>query len=247
MAVSPDGRYVAYTVDLRDGKQGQLWVRRLDSLEARAVTAITEAGGEGVEQPFWSPDSKSIGFFLIDKLKRVDLESGVVQTVCDVPGNNFGGSWGADGTIVFASSGTNGIKRVAAAGGTPTQVTTPDASAEETLHLWPKLLPDGRQFLYHALAGNERTTYVGSIDGESRVKVLSSDFMAEFAEPGYLLFVRDGALMAQRFDPVRFQLAGDPVVVSAAVQGVRRQCPRRRQRVAHRSPGLCAWAGGWRL
>ena len=150
MAVSPDGRYLAFTANTGDNKPDQLWVRRLDSLEAKPITNVTTLGGEAVQQPFWSPDSRTIGYFLDGKIRTVGLEGGLNQVVCDAPGQNFGASWGADGTILFGTSATGGLRRVAATGGVPSQVTTLDKAAGETQHLWPKWLPGGRRFLYQS-------------------------------------------------------------------------------------------------
>ena len=108
--------------------------------------------GEPVQQPFWSPDSKAIGFCQDGKLRKVTLE-GAVQSLIDVPGQNFGGSWGADGFIVYSTGSTDGIMRVAADGGSPSRVTALDSMSGEVRHLWPRLLPDGRHFLYQAQAG----------------------------------------------------------------------------------------------
>jgi Tol biopolymer transport system component len=221
MAVSPDGQYLAFTALQDDGQSQQLWIRRLDSLESRPITSLAGSGGEPVQQPFWSPDNAFIGFFMEGKLRRIELESGVVQTVCDVPGSNYGGTWSTDGTILFGSSESGGIWRVAATGGVPTQVTTLDTAAGEGAHLWPRFLPDGRHFLYQTSTdlADQRATFVGSLDGTARVKVLDSPYMVEFAEPGFLLFSQSGALVAQRFDLRTFRTTGDVVVLSAAVQG----------------------------
>ena len=109
MAVSPDGRYVAFTINRRDGKPDQLWIRRLDSLVATELVTITDATNEPVQQPFWSPDSRFIGFFADGKLRKVDVSDGVVQTLCSVPGNQYGGTWNEDRTILFGSSETKGL------------------------------------------------------------------------------------------------------------------------------------------
>jgi Tol biopolymer transport system component len=221
MAVSPDGRYVAFTAFQEDGQSQQLWIRRLDSLESRQITSLAGSGGEPIQQPFWSPDSAFIGFFVDGKMRHVELESGVVQTVCDVPGNQFGGTWSSDGTILFGSSESGGVWHVPASGGVPTRVTTLDRPSGESAHLWPKFLPDGRHFLYQAYTNDadNRATFAGSLDGAARVKVLTSPFMVEFAEPEFLLFSRSGALTVQRLDLRTLQTIGDPMVLSAAVQG----------------------------
>ena len=221
MAVSPDGRYLAFTAASGDGLPHQLWIRRLDSLESRPITSLPYAVGEPAQQPFWSPDSAFIGFFTEGKLRRVELESGVVQTVCDVPGNQYSGTWSSDGIILFGSSGSRGIWRVPASGGMPTQVTRLEPAGGERAHLWPKFMPDGRHFLYQSYTDDtdNRAIFVGSLDGAPRTKVLSSPFMVEFAEPDFVLFSRSGALTAQRLDLRTFRTTGDPVVLAEGVQG----------------------------
>jgi serine/threonine protein kinase/Tol biopolymer transport system component len=225
MAISPDGQYIAFTVNLRDGTPEQLWIRRLDALEARPL-ANTEArlgAAQPVQQPFWSPDSRHVGFFVDALLKKVDIASGAVQTVSGIPelGANYGGTWNRDGTILFGTSLTKGLQRVSADGGKPSQVTTLDASTGELAHLWPQFLPDERHFLYLAVgeqARDERAVYAGSIGSNERKRVLESAYMATFVPPGYLFFVRDSALMVQRFDVDALELQDESIQVADAVQ-----------------------------
>jgi Tol biopolymer transport system component len=219
MAVSPDGRYLAFTVNLRDGKPDQLWLRRLDSLEATALVTVAEISGEPIQQPFWSPDSRFVGFFLDGKLKKVDLAGRAQQTLADVTGNNFGGTWNADNTIVFGTSGTSGLMRVSAAGGVPTRVTTLDTASGENAHLWPRFLPDGQHFLYQAQGATreDHTIYVGSFDG-TRTRVFKSPYMVDFAPPDRLLFLQEGSLLAQRFDAGSLTLQGEPAPIAEGAQ-----------------------------
>ena len=216
VAVSPDGRYVAFTINRRDGKADQLLIRRLDSLQPTPLVIITDIVNESVQQPFWSPDSRFVGFFVDGKLKKVDVMGGVVQTLSNVPGNNYGGTWSADGTILIGASGTRGIQRVPAGGGVPAQVTR--LESKETAHLWPRFLPDGRHFLYHAHGTDGRAIYVGSLDEPTRVRLFNSLYMADFAPPDRLLFVREGALLAQRLDTRTLRLQGEPAAVIEGVQ-----------------------------
>ena len=218
MAVSPDGKSVVYTVNLRDGKPDQLWIRRFDSTQAAPLVTVTDVTNENVQQPFWSPDSRFVGFFVDGKLRKVDVSNGVVQTLCSVAGSNFGGTWNADGTIVFGSSQTRGLHRIAAAGGVPSQVTRVD-DATETAHLWPRFLPDGRRLLYQSISRTEnRAVHVASLDDKTSTKILTSLFMADFAPPDHLLFLREGALLAQRFDVGRLTLEGEPIPIAEDVQ-----------------------------
>jgi Serine/threonine protein kinase len=147
LALSPDGNRLAFTAG-KVGMEPALWVRDLDGSSAQPV-----AGAENAYFPFWSPDSRSVGFFAGGKLKRVDASGGAVLTVCDAE-RGVGGTWNRDGTIVFAPAPTSALYRVAAGGGKPVPVSKLDASRHETAHRYPQFLPDGRHFLY--MAGNLR-------------------------------------------------------------------------------------------
>jgi len=184
-------------------------------------------GTEGAGQPFWSPDSTSIGFFSGGELKRVSLTSGIVQGICVVPpgGAAPAGTWSSEDTIVF-SLGLGGSKlyAVSASGGTATPLTTPD---ERTQHWWPQFLPDGRHFLFEIFGLDAETAgvhagnagvYVASLDApDERRRLLPVPMRARYGS-GHLLFVQDGTtLMAQPFDVARAELTGDPVAVASSV------------------------------
>ena len=213
-AVSPDGQTIA--VVLADSRAAQsLWVRPL----AQASFQRLE-GTEGADLPFWSPDAKSIGFFADGDLKKVSLEGGSVQTLCAAEGAE-GGTWGLSGVILYGRR-HGPIMRVPAGGGTP----APGTGLETTSfrgHVWPQFLPDGRHFLYLALAANNlgksenNSVLLGSLDSYEARFVVKSDAAARFSPPNYLLFVREGNLLAQRFDTGRTQLLGWPVRVSGEV------------------------------
>jgi eukaryotic-like serine/threonine-protein kinase len=161
VAASPDGNWLAFTASPSDGN-ALLWLRALDSLAARSLP-----GTEGASQPFWSPDSRSLGFFAGGKLKTVDLSGGAPQTLCDVSGDVRGGTWGADGTIVFAPSFQGTLARVRATGGSVAPTSVLDEARKEQTHRWPSFLPDGRHFLYYASQGSGAepgTILVGSLD-----------------------------------------------------------------------------------
>jgi Tol biopolymer transport system component/predicted Ser/Thr protein kinase len=209
LALSPDGNRLAFTVS-KLGMEPALWVRDLDGSSAHPVT-----GAENAYFPFWSPDSRSVGFFADGKLKRVDASGGAILTVCDAP-RGVGGTWNRDGTIVFAPAPTSALYRVAAGGGKPVPVSKLDASHHETAHRYPQFLPDGRHYLY--MAGNlggamddpANAIRVGSLDGsidKILVKTLSNACYAS----GYLLYARDGTLLAQRFDTSKLEVRGEPV------------------------------------
>jgi Tol biopolymer transport system component len=207
--ISPDGRYVVFRLNTDDGKE-LLWLRALGSFEARPLI-----GTDGALQPFWSPDSRSIGFFANSKLKRIDVSGGAPQIVCDAPAN-WSGAWGRDGTIIFSRGVASGLYRVPAAGGTPVQVTTVDADRNEIEHIWPYFLPDGRHFLF--LARNAQpensTIYVGTLDSKETSKLLQAHSSMAYAPPGYVLFVRENTLMAQGFDANTLELKGDAFPVA---------------------------------
>jgi len=227
IAVSPDGRRVAFTT--RDAsRRTQLWVRALEALAAQPL-----AGTEGASYPFWSPDSRGIGFFAEGKLKKIEASGGPPQTLANAP-NGRGGTWNRDGLIVFAPSTISPLVQVSAAGGEPKPTTELDASRQEVSHRWPQFLPDGRRFLHFIVSSQpeHQGIYLGSLDSKEmdskKTPLVATDSSAAYAGPasgpGYLLFVREGSLMAQRFDPGKLKLSGEafpvaePVGVDAGLQ-----------------------------
>jgi serine/threonine protein kinase len=220
-AVSPDGRNVVYQVSA-PGKPSHLWLRRIDTLESRPITATeSDPIGSGAQQPFWSPDGRTLGFFDASTLtlNKLDLQSGLVQGVTAITGTQHGGSWNSDGTVLYASTGTNGVQRVSAAGGPITQVTSLDSSRQERVHLWPMFLPDGRRFLFFSVSRDTPpAVYVASLDGGPPKRVVESPAMAHFAPPNTLVYVRDqDSLVAQPFDLDRLELVGEPVLITNAI------------------------------
>jgi Tol biopolymer transport system component/predicted Ser/Thr protein kinase len=211
-AVSPDGHYVAFAATTSDRKT-HLWLRPLDSLAAQRLVGTEDAG-----LPFWSPDSRFIGFFAQGKLKRIDPFGGPPQTLCDAPAGN-GGTWNREGLIVFAPNREGALARVSATGGIPAAATALDRRRQETGHAWPQFLPDGRRFLFLALSGQRenRGLYVGSVGSEGARRVLKTEVRSVYAPPGYLLFLQQGTLMAQWCNPDRLELSGEPVAVAEGV------------------------------
>jgi Tol biopolymer transport system component len=207
-AVSPDGRYIALAAAV-NGKR-QLWLRALDALQFQPMPGTDDA-----ELPFWSPDSRYIGFGAQDKLKKIAANGGPAQSLCDVT-SLTGASWNREDTIVFSSGGANAtIWRVPGAGGAPVNVTKTSDSA--TFSTYPTFLPDGRHFLYTAVGGSAEKTgiHVGSLDGSEDRRVLADVSSAVFApsalgaRAGHLLFVRENSLMAQPFDARSLNTTGD--------------------------------------
>ena len=214
LAVSPDGSTIAFCAHTANGPDG-LWVRALASAEPRAI-----AGTEAATMPFFSPDGKSIAFFSNGKLRRVATAGGPVTTIADA-GDPRGGSWGKRDVIVFAPSGSGGLSEVVAEGGRVTVVTTPDTTLHEATHRYPHFLPDGRHFLYLARRagagkGEEPAIYAASIDSPERKRVLGVASNVAYAS-GRLLYVDQGNLVAQAFDPARRELHGPAIPISDSV------------------------------
>ncbi len=209
--ISPDGRQVVFSATPIAGASNELRVRALDSSEARML-----AGTGGAASPFWSADSRSVGFFAQGKLKRMDVTGAPPITICDAP-NAAGATWNRDGVILFAAAG--GLWRVPASGGQSSAVTHIDRARGETSHRSPSFLPDGSHFLYSAQPQN--AIYVGSLQGGEPVRVVDADSSAVYAEPGFLLFVKGKTLVAQAFDAARGRIDGDPRPIAERVDGGR--------------------------
>ena len=207
LAISPDGRKIVFA-GTADG-QSRLWLRALDSDSARPLP-----GTDSASYPFWSPDGRSVGFFADGKLKRIDLEAGSVQTLADASAGR-GGAWTSDGVILFAPQ-AGPIYRISATGGERSQVTF--IESQQRGHRFPQLLPDGRHFLYYTTGGSQtRGVYLRQLEGSESRRLLIADAAAVYAPLGQLLFVRQGTLFAQSFDPVRLQVTGDPFPISRNV------------------------------
>jgi serine/threonine protein kinase len=209
VVVSPDGRRLAFAA--RGSSERMLWIQPLNS-----ATAQPMAGTEGATYPFWSPDSRYVGFFAGGKLKKVDASGGPPQALCDAE-NGRGGAWSQDGTILLTRTTLEGVSRVDAGGGTPVPVTK--FSGGESSHRWPYFLPDGKHFLYfaHGNIGADSAVYAASLDGKENKLLLHNASNAIYAPPGYLLFVRDGTLMAQRFQTGSLELVGDAMPIAEHV------------------------------
>lgn len=213
-AVSPDGLRVV----LRGTSEGKtlLWVREMDTLTAKPLEGTDDA-----IYPFWSPDSRFIGFFSAGKLKKIEVAGGPTQTLCDAP-DGRGGTWNRDGVIVFAPSPLDVLYQVSAAGGLPVAVTKLDASTKEQAHHFPYFLPDGRHFLYAGRAGlNENSRIlVAALDSNETERLMNFTSNAVYVDPGYLLTMRQLTLVAQRFDPEQIKLIGDPFPVVEGVDSI---------------------------
>jgi Tol biopolymer transport system component len=211
LSISPDGRRIVFGARTPAGHIALL-VRSLDSPQPRYLP-----GTEGVRGLFWSPDSRHVGFVANGKLKRIDLSGDPPVTVCD-SADLLGGTWNADGVIVFGRA-DGPLMRVSASGGEPAPVTQLDKSRGELAHGWPVFLPDGRRFLYLA-AGMElrnRAIYAGSLDSPARTEVVRANARPRYATSGHLLFHRDTSLLAQPFDVERLTLTGEPTRIAEGV------------------------------
>ena len=212
VAVSPDGRFVALLARNADGRV-RLWVRSLDALAERELP-----DSDGATGPFWSPDSRFVGFFADGKLKKIDVAGGSAITLCSAQSFN-GASWGRGGVILFAQAGVTGgpILKVSASGGDPTPVTRLENN--ESFHLRPSFLPDGRHFFYRAASSGLGAIYLASLDSPDRVVMVAApDASNVMYANGYLLHLRDAMLMAQPFDLERLRSTGEPVPVAEQLQ-----------------------------
>ncbi len=220
VVLSPDGTRLAFVAPGADGRN-VLWIRPLDSLEARPLP-----GTERAFSPFWSPDGNSVAFMTPDKLKRIDASGGPPQVLCDARVGR-GGTWNRDGVIVFSPYPTEGLFRVSAGGGPPAPLTKLDLSRRENSHRWPTFLPDGRHFLFvvRSAQSENRAIYVGSLDSDKTTRLMSGTSNVLYASSpsgssrGFLLFEHDGWLVARPFDARRLELAGEPIPIAPKVKG----------------------------
>ncbi len=204
-ALSPDGRSVVFQARV-DGRV-QLWLRPLELDEARPLT-----GTDGASLPFWSPDSRSVGFFSSGELKRFDLEGGFARTLASAP-NPRRGAWHSDGTIVFGAASAGPLYRVPAAGGAVATAT--DLLPGQSNHRWPAFLPGSRRFLLLALgAKGLRGLYVGSLDDKQVRHVMDLDSEVAIMPAGHVLLGRQGALWAQRLNAQNPQVEGELIPVA---------------------------------
>jgi Tol biopolymer transport system component len=211
-APSPDGTTIALAARGADGRS-HLWIRRLHAFDWQELSRTDDAS-----YPFWSPDGRHVGFFAERRLKRIDVASGVTQTVCDAP-DGHGGTWGLGNEIVFAPSGNGPLHRVAASGGTPQPITKLDGSHRELAHLWPRFLPDGVRVMYFANAADpkQRGSYLLDLQRGNTILVARRD-VATVPAGDLLLFSNNRTLVTQRFDASRQELEDDITAIAGADQ-----------------------------
>jgi Tol biopolymer transport system component len=209
IAMSPDGRTLAFVARGTPQEPWALYVRPLGSVAPRRLAGTDEA-----TQPFWSADGGSIAFVAGGKLQSVEASGGPPRDICDVVGM-AGGSWNRDGTIIFGTA--QGLFRVSAQGGRPEALTS--LGSGESGHYWPHFLPDGRRFLYlsWAASASQRAIVASSLDSKETTRVMPAESKAAFVEPGYLVFRREDAVYAQRIDEGSLALSGEAVRIADEV------------------------------
>ena len=212
-AVSPDGQQLAF-IATGPGVERRVWMRRLSSIDARPV-----AGTDGATSVFWSPDSRSIGFFAGDMLKRLELTSGAAVPICKVPGRiGLYGTWSSTGGILFASVAGDAIYRVATAGGEAEAFVKPDASRDELRVSFPSFLPDGKRYLYVARHRDGASFLMLGEDGSAARVIMPTESNAQYVEPGMVVFAKGGGLFGQSFNASTGQVSGEPFAIAESVR-----------------------------
>ena len=212
--LSPDGTRLAFLASGADQKR-RIYVRSLDQLQATALS-----GTENATDPFFSPDGQWIGFFADGKLKKISVQGAAAVTLCDVA-NERGGSWGADGTIVFTPDLQVPLSKVSSAGGTPRPLTTLDKQTGEITQRWPQVLPGGKAVLFasgtHPSSYEDSDIVVYSMASGQRKTVQRGGSYARYLPSGYVVYIHEGALFAVPFDLKRLEVAGQPALILEGV------------------------------
>ena len=214
LAISPDGSQLVFEGSAVGGQK--LYLRRLSSPEVKELP-----GTDGAAFPFCSPDGSRLGFFVGGSLKRYDLATGSVQTLAPAA-NGRGGTWNRDGVILFAPDTGTGILRVSADGGAVAPETTLDPHSQEGSHRWPYFLPDGRHYLYlvRGAASGKPGIYAGELGSKNRRFVAEAASTVAYSPPGFLLYIRQKALVAERFDAKTLETLGAPFPVVADMEAL---------------------------
>jgi len=238
LAISPDGSQLVFE-GAAAGKQS-LYLRRLSSTEVKELP-----GTEGAAFPFWSPDGTRLAFFVGGFLKRYDLATASLQTLAPATGGR-GGTWSRDGVILFAPDTGTGLSRVSVDGGTPVVETALDPSAQDGSHRWPSFLPDGRHYLYlvRGAAAGKPGIYVGTLGSKKRQFVAEAVSAMQYSPPGFLLYVRQKALVAQPFDVGKLETAGPPFPIVADMEALGDTQPTGYARFSVSTNGLLAVRSG---
>ena len=214
VALSPDGTLLAYAANREDGSG--VYLRPLDSLTSKLLPG-TDQGSN----PFFSPDGHWLGFDANSTLKKMSLDGGAPQAICDTP-FFAGASWAPDDTIIFVPVFPSGLWRIPASGGKPQRLTYPDHQQGEIAHIWPEVLPGGKWVLFTIVKGtsfDESLIAVLSLETGERRVLLQGGFDARYVPGGYVVYDRGGNLMATRFDLKRLTVRGPGVPVIEGVLG----------------------------
>jgi Tol biopolymer transport system component len=207
---SPDGGTLAFLGRDASNKTS-IWLRPLDSFEAFPLAGTEDAG-----RPFWSPDGRHLAFFRSGQLLKVPVGGGPAQLICEAP-TGADGSWGSAGIILFDGAANDPLRRCPAAGGIATEQARADAEKGETQHAWPFFLPDGRHYLFLVIgAGGKQTIHLASLDEPGSKPLVPTDSRAEFGS-GYLLYILQETLVAQRLDESSLAVVGDPLPLASGV------------------------------
>ncbi|HEY4580350.1 MAG TPA: protein kinase, partial [Candidatus Acidoferrales bacterium] len=208
--LSPDGMRLALLATASDQKR-RIYIRSLDHLQATALS-----GTENATNPFFSPDGQWIGFFADGKLKKISVQGGAAVTLCDVT-TGVGGSWGDDGTIVFAPIQTSALSNVSSAGGSPQPLTTLDKQAGEITQRWPQVLPGSKAVLFTSDTGQgnyeDAEIVVYSVDSRQRKTVQRGGYYARYLLSGHVVYLHEGTLFALPFDLQRLEVTGQPAPI----------------------------------
>jgi serine/threonine protein kinase len=216
VSVSPDGRQIAFLAQGADGVR-KIWIRPLESVEAREVPGTANALA-----PFWSPDSRSLGFYADNELRIVGVDGGQVQRVCDQSTNSPAGAWNREDVILFTTGTQSGIYRVSTSGRGATAVRVAAKGDRDGQFMSPEFLPNGRDFVYRHVTSTPPTSdvFVGSLDSvdssNDRLLVPGASY-ADYTPPGYLVFRRGDAMFAQSLDPTAVTLTGPAVAIASDV------------------------------
>jgi eukaryotic-like serine/threonine-protein kinase len=224
-SVSPDGRLLVFSAQGPEG-QRMLWLRPLDAYRHSPIS-----GTEGATNPFWSPDSKFLGYFSGHTLKTVRIRDGLTDTICTVEGANGGGTWNRDGTILFARNIDDGLYQVRAkANSKPAPVVKVSPGKGENGYMWPQFLPDGKHFLFYIQTENLETSgvYTGALDSTDYRLLFPSETNALYSalpdsdsqRNGYLLFINNRRLMGQAFHASKLTVSGEPVTLADDIGAV---------------------------
>jgi eukaryotic-like serine/threonine-protein kinase len=217
IALSPDGTQMVYAANT------QLFLRSMSGLDAHAIPGTEH--DQGVTDPVFSPDGRSILFYASDDhtIRRIAVTGGASVTICRAEAP-YGISWGPDG-IVFGQ-GRQGIMRVSPDGGTPTLLVRVKDGEEAS---GPQLLPGGQRVLFTVATGNEPERWnkarivVQPITSGEPTTLIEGGSDARYVPTGHLLYAAEGTLFGIAFDLQRLKVTGARVPL---VEDVR-------------------WSGGW--